>query len=520
MDEQKDLRNNSSGWGNLSNINMIEFIITVIFMLSSFLPWWSFYAYGSSVELGGYLHEIVLGGRKGGEFVVGLFLAFCLVNVIVKLRNSKTKYYSFIVAIYMSIMLVVLANFYDDYFTFGICYFICSFTSLLLWIALFYDILKKYAINKPRQLAKKKLLYALIALIAFVAIVPTGLNQGALIILATTISFVVFFVQGIAILLFNRENGFAVEPQTINIAREQTVYHSPEQTNADTIIDNKDAKVDRNETVVELKSKSLSWLKEHQKLVSYLGGAFVAIIIAAVVLPKIFSTSVEKELGIVNYNWDKFVKITNHDTLHGWFHKKPSDNSALLQKCWAVSDEPDAEIGFIWTGEKWTEEMEKTGYDVSNYQFYDGDIFPLLGEEGDFFKVQLNNGPQQSGIEIAYINKECGKIIKSRPIDSELLRNYPRINVIPKGKYKNLALMGQPGDISEVGVLVNGHIIVPEQNVITDQSVITDESDLEDEAKVATIVNMIKKDNPQYEMVAYSLEGNDNNMWTDYFKIK
>ncbi len=481
-------------WNRLPKMIKIEIILSALFILSVLLPWDFFIReHNGEILTGGYnIIEIIAVSirsyvRKSttgmmdydesiatGKIIVYLFVFICLMNIGFKLFNQKTKIITIIVVLYPLLFYFLNTDYYSDHFKYWNQS--SSFLGCILCLVVF-------------------IIYLCVLLYPILAEIANGTDNN--------------------------------EPNTLTETTDDTIENKDslltnqtEQTNADTIIDNKDAKVDRNETIVELKSKSLSWLKEHQKLVSYLGGAFVAIIIAAVVLPKIFSTSVEKELGIVNYNWDKFVKITNHDTLHGWFHKKPSDNSALLQKCWAVSDEPDAEIGFIWTGEKWTEEMEKTGYDVSNYQFYDGDIFPLLGEEGDFFKVQLNNGPQQSGIEIAYINKECGKIIKSRPIDSELLRNYPRINVIPKGKYKNLALMGQPGNISEVGVLVNGHIIVPEQNVITDQSVITDESDLEDEAKVATIVNMIKKDNPQYEMVAYSLEGNDNNMWTDYFKIK
>ena len=160
--------------------------------------------------------------------------------------------------------------------------------------------------------------------------------------------------------------------------------------------------------------------------------------------------------------FDRFVEVTAEGTN---LYKKADTNSPTLvlweEDCMEGERDDDSSV-FLWS-----DQPGKDGYDKNTNIAYKGIIFPVLDEEGDFYKVKVSyNGN-------AYIQKSNVKDIKSAPVTVDMIygpdwyRGTHRL-VIKDGKYKNIVLFTLGGERTltgeelNVGILLDGVVAMPD----------------------------------------------------------
>ena len=155
-----------------------------------------------------------------------------------------------------------------------------------------------------------------------------------------------------------------------------------------------------------------------------------------------------------------FVVVTTEDA---GLYKKADTNSPTLTQ-WI---EAECESDYCENFYQWSDQPAKSGFELStDILAYAGRIFPVLGEEGDFYKVYTFN--EWCEIESAYISKNCVGDIECSPIKAETLEaedNYFKCRVMKDGKYKDIVLMDEfnelEGETLKVGVLNDGVVVIP-----------------------------------------------------------
>ena len=157
--------------------------------------------------------------------------------------------------------------------------------------------------------------------------------------------------------------------------------------------------------------------------------------------------------------FEKFVVVTNSD---GGLYKNADTNSPTLVR-W---DEADCESDFCEVAYQWSDQPTKPGFEMDTDIYWEGRIYPVLGEEGEFYKVSVLD--RWCDIESAYIPKDYVGDIEVTPIKIDKLEaedDYFRCRVLKEGKYKDIVLLDEynelEGETFKVGVLTDGVVANP-----------------------------------------------------------
>ncbi len=158
--------------------------------------------------------------------------------------------------------------------------------------------------------------------------------------------------------------------------------------------------------------------------------------------------------------FQKFVVVT---TPEEGLYKNADTNSPNLMR-WIESD---CESDFCENIYQWSDQPGKPGFEIStDIMTSEGTVFPVLGEEGKFYKVCVLS--KWCDIESAYIPKASVQDIEISPIQADMLEsedNYFKCRVIKDGKYKDIVLIDNydelEGETLQVGVLIDGIVATP-----------------------------------------------------------
>ena len=156
----------------------------------------------------------------------------------------------------------------------------------------------------------------------------------------------------------------------------------------------------------------------------------------------------------------KFVVVTSPEE---GIYKNADTNSPTLVR-W---DEADCESDFCEVDYQWSDQPDMKGFELStDIIASEGRVFPVLGEEGDFYKICILN--EWCDIESAYIPKASVGNIECAPIKADQLEaeeDYLKCRVIKEGKYKDIVLIDEYNDLEgeclKVGVLNDGVVANP-----------------------------------------------------------
>ena len=144
-------------------------------------------------------------------------------------------------------------------------------------------------------------------------------------------------------------------------------------------------------------------------------------------------------------------------------YKEADTNSPTLTR-WIESD---CESDYCENFYQWSDQPVKPGFEPStDIIACEGRVFPVLGEEGDFYKVCTLD--KWCDIESAYIPKASVGDIETAPIKADMLEsedNYFKCRVVKDGKYKDIVLIDEyselDGETLQVGVLIDGVVATP-----------------------------------------------------------
>ena len=166
-----------------------------------------------------------------------------------------------------------------------------------------------------------------------------------------------------------------------------------------------------------------------------------------------------RQIKLSNPPFKKFIVVSEEGAK---IHKK-ADNSSPTLVCWAEDCEgDDCEMLF-----KWSDEPGKAGYNKETDMAYVGRLYPVTGEEGNFYKVNILT--ETCDIESGFLSKDLVASIDYEPINAADLKNIEepqyKYLVITEGKNKGFVLIDQEdelwGETLMVGMLINGIIAVP-----------------------------------------------------------
>lgn len=174
----------------------------------------------------------------------------------------------------------------------------------------------------------------------------------------------------------------------------------------------------------------------------------------------------ESVIKLSTPQFQKFVVVTVEDEAEGTpLLKEPNDNSPSLQR-WLESN---CESDFCEQKYLWTDQPRPQGFDLGTDAIAGvGRIFPVIGEEGNYYKVSILN--KWCDIESAYISKADVGDIEMSPINADMLeKNGDEIGlkcrVLKDGKYKGIAICDSydelDGETLQVGVLQDGALVIP-----------------------------------------------------------
>lgn len=172
------------------------------------------------------------------------------------------------------------------------------------------------------------------------------------------------------------------------------------------------------------------------------------------------TAATESVVNVAIPPFQKFVVVTVEE---GDLLQKPDNNSPNLMR-WIESD---CESDFCQNIYQWSDQPGKPGFEVStDIMVCAGKIFPVLGEEGDFYKVSTLT--EWCDIEFAYLAKASVGDIECQPIKADMLESedmFPNSRVIKDGKYKDVVFIDEynelEGETLHVGVLKDGIVAMP-----------------------------------------------------------
>ena len=168
----------------------------------------------------------------------------------------------------------------------------------------------------------------------------------------------------------------------------------------------------------------------------------------------------ESAIKVSTPPFEKFVVVISDET--GLYKKADINSPTLVQ--WIESD---CESDYCENIYQWSDQPGKPGFELStDIITFEGRVFPVLGEEGKFYKVSTIS--QWCDIESAYIPKASVGDIETSPIKADMLEaedNFFKCRVVKDGKYKDIVLIDEfnelDGESLQVGVLNNGVVATP-----------------------------------------------------------
>lgn len=158
--------------------------------------------------------------------------------------------------------------------------------------------------------------------------------------------------------------------------------------------------------------------------------------------------------------FQKFVVVTVEESV---LLKTPSEDSPNLVR-WIESDCESDDFENIY---QWSDQPGKPGFELStDIMASAGSVYPVLGEEGDYFKVSPLT--KWCDVESAFIPKSDVGDIECAPVKADMLESedfYLLCRVVKDGKYKDIVLMDEndelAGETLQVGVLKDGVVALP-----------------------------------------------------------
>jgi len=158
--------------------------------------------------------------------------------------------------------------------------------------------------------------------------------------------------------------------------------------------------------------------------------------------------------------WEKFVVVTEEDVT---IYKAAEESSVKRMRCYE-----DVESDMVDIIDNWSDEKGPEGYLQESLLLYPDEVFPCLGEEGDFYKVALC-GLYDNDDEVGYIAKSAAQEIKPEPITDAMVFNkncsWAHLRYFPDGKYKNMVMRTKfdelEGERISIGKLVDGVVALP-----------------------------------------------------------
>ena len=157
--------------------------------------------------------------------------------------------------------------------------------------------------------------------------------------------------------------------------------------------------------------------------------------------------------------FDKFVVVTVDGTP---IYKEADTNSPQRFMCMEDIESDMADFHL-----QWSNQPVPSGYISDPYNIFKGEVLAVLGEDGDFYRVNVA-GPYTDMTE-GYISKKCVKDVASKPFTAESLvksDEWTCTRVVADGKHKGLIFRGVSdeleGEALQVGVLKDGVAIYPE----------------------------------------------------------
>ncbi len=172
------------------------------------------------------------------------------------------------------------------------------------------------------------------------------------------------------------------------------------------------------------------------------------------------AVNTESVINVSSPPFKKFVVVTKEDE---GLYKEADTNSPTLTRY----IESDCESDLCTNIYQWSDQPAKSGFEIStDIMTWEGRVFPVLGEEGDFYKV--NTLSQWCEIESAYIPKASVGDIEYTPIKADMLEaedNYFKCRVMKDEKYKDIVLIYDydelEGEALKVGILKDGAMATP-----------------------------------------------------------
>ena len=219
----------------------------------------------------------------------------------------------------------------------------------------------------------------------------------------------------------------------------------------------------KDENIVEIEEEEkTSWFEENKKRLFPVGGV-VALALVIWGAFSIFSGGKGNDiLPVQKPAWEKFVVVLNEDVV---LFKEAKTISPKLE---VMVEEIDSDVPGRYF--KWDDTPNKRGYSSFVYKLYSNRILPVVGEEGEWYKVAVSD--DEIGFIDCYVQKTYCREVKPEPITPELLnelRSYKGsdawFGLQTEGRYKDICFISSNNEFGgswlDLAVLHNGVIINP-----------------------------------------------------------
>ena len=219
----------------------------------------------------------------------------------------------------------------------------------------------------------------------------------------------------------------------------------------------------KDENIVEIEEEEkTSWFEENKKWLFPVGGV-VALALVIWGAFSIFSGGKGNDiLPVQKPAWEKFVVVLNDEVA---VFKEAKTISPKLE---VMVEEIDSDVPRRYF--KWDDTPNKRGYSSFFYKLYSNRILPVVGEEGEWYKVVVSD--DEIGFIDCYVQKTYCREAKPEPITPELLkelRSYKGsdawFGLQTEGKYKDICFISSNNEFGgswlDLAVLHNGVLINP-----------------------------------------------------------
>jgi len=176
---------------------------------------------------------------------------------------------------------------------------------------------------------------------------------------------------------------------------------------------------------------------------------------------------VETPLNLPAPQVQKFVRVVADASTEVFRY---ADEESPWRVTWTWFEDPESDVFDIV--DSWSNEDVPDDYECEEYPAWAGDVFAVLGEEGDFYKVTIRN--EYSDMEFGYVKKDGTVDVEPEKLTVDALKeltqeyNWIHVRVITEGKYKGLVLLANmdelQGERFEVGVMMDGYMAFPEMS--------------------------------------------------------